>query len=348
MRLSSWLVVAAAAAVAVSFGSVLAASDTCSVFEIHTTIQVIDGVLSSSECADYVNEDSSLKVLCAATSCVAVLGDLVPKLPNRTLTANDNGDTSVNKKSELQNHLDKCSADSSSSVRVDAVDTSTNGASISVDECTRVEASTTAQLYWEAAGSSACGPYSSMDESSMEVYINAPCSTTQCLSVMGTLVEQLPDCYSSGVNLKQDVMKSLASCTGDDSLSSRSSDECSNSEVSSLAYLTNSIVTSSECSLYVMSTSTEWYIAVPCSATACLSTLASVVRQMPYCQYEGVNYREELGLQQSSCLTGNGDDSSTDSLRTQAPDASVNSTGTRHNLVSVWLLLLVVTLVATE
>ncbi|KAG6587042.1 elicitin-like protein SOL13H [Phytophthora cinnamomi] len=206
MWMIPWLVVV------VAIGSVLPGSDTCSVFQIHTTIQAIDGVLSSTDCADYANNGSSLRVPCAAASCVGLVDDLVSKLPNCTLGASANGGTSRKEKVELQNALGECSADSSSSISVKAVATSVNGATTSAtsgsaNECTSAEASTTAQLYLNAAESSACGQYSSMDESSSVVYINAPCSATECVSVMETLVGQLPDCYSDGVNLKVDVAR---------------------------------------------------------------------------------------------------------------------------------------------
>ncbi|KAG6960871.1 hypothetical protein JG688_00009368 [Phytophthora aleatoria] len=165
--------------------------DTCTVFQIHTTIQGLDDVLSSGKCADYVATSSSL----------------------------------VNKKRELQNGLEDCSAESSASLSVEAYK---------------------ADLYLEAASSPACGEYVAMDESTMTVFIYAPCSATQCVAVMETMVEQLPDCYTDGVNVKQDVLQSLTSCIGSSSAAGasqpNSGGECTDDEVSSLAYLTNSIV----------------------------------------------------------------------------------------------------------
>lgn len=130
-------------------------------FQIHTTIQGLNSVLSSDECADYANNSSSLSVPCDASSCVAIVEDLMSKLPDCTLAASDNGGTSVSKKTELQKGLDGCRADSSPSLSVEAVDTSTSSAPTSTssrsgDACTNAEASTTADLYLEATGSSAC------------------------------------------------------------------------------------------------------------------------------------------------------------------------------------------------
>ncbi|GMF16506.1 unnamed protein product [Phytophthora lilii] len=321
---------------------VSAASDTCTVFQIHTTIEGIAGVISAKECGDYATNSSLLSVPCDASSCISAVEDLVSTLPDCTLLVSDNGGTSANKKEELQSELKECSADSTGSVRVEAVDTtSTSATSISSnagDQCTNAEASTTARLYLGAAGSSACEQYTMTDEASMTVIIYAPCSATQCVSVMETMVQQLPDCYTDGVNMKDEVTKSLASCTsgGSSSLamvSSSSSNECSHSELASLAYLTNSIVTSAECTPYVTATTTEWYIQVPCSASMCLSTLSNAVQQMPDCEFEGINYKDELGIQQEACVgitnssgaSGSGDSTN---LRTEAPAGSTTSTDT--------------------
>ncbi|KAF1774784.1 hypothetical protein GQ600_20418 [Phytophthora cactorum] len=175
----------------------------------------------------------------------------------------DNGN-SVNKKRELQNGLEDCSAESSASLNVRA----------SGHECSIADASTTADLYLEAASSPACGEYVAMDESTMTVFIYAPCSATQCVAVMETMVEQLPDCYTDGVNVKQDVLQSLTSCIGSSSAAGasqpNSGGECTDDEVSSLAYLTNSIVRDRG---YVIATATDWYIQVPCSARTCLETM---------------------------------------------------------------------------
>ncbi|KAL3657220.1 hypothetical protein V7S43_017880 [Phytophthora oleae] len=302
----------------------LAASDTCTVFQIHTTIQDIDGVLSSDKCADYVANSSSLSVPCDASSCVSVVEELMTKLPDCTLSASDNGGTSVNKKKELQTGLDTCSEDSSASLLVEAVYTSkTSATTSSGDECTMEEASITADLYLEVARSSACEPYVTTDE--MAVYIYAPCSATQCVATMEKMAEQLPDCFLDGDNLKQDVLLSLSSCTGSSSVgsSSRSGNECTDDEVSSLGYLTNSINTSKECESYVVATDTEWFIQVPCSATTCLSIMDEAVQQMPDCDFEGINYKDELGVQQQSCVDAVGSEvsgsASKSSLSTAAP-----------------------------
>ncbi|KAF1777350.1 hypothetical protein GQ600_5719 [Phytophthora cactorum] len=205
---------------ALLFSTALATSDTCTVFQIHTTIQGLDDVLSSGKCATTCHQLVPVK-------------ELASKLPDCALSDNGN---SVNKKRELQNGLEDCSAESSASLNVER----------SGHECSIADASTTADLYLEAASSPACGEYVAMDESTMTVFIYAPCSATQCVAVMETMVEQLPDCYTDGVNVKQDVLQSLTSCIGSSSAAGasqpNSGGECTDDEVSSLAYLTNSIV----------------------------------------------------------------------------------------------------------
>jgi hypothetical protein len=313
------------------------------VFQIHTTIQGIDGVLASDKCADYASNSSSLAVPCDAAECVAVVKDVVSKLPNCTLS---DGGASVNKRTELQNGVDECAADASASFSVEAATSPTSASPTSVSsaggECTSAEASATATLYLGAASLSACEPYTIMDAATMTVYIYAPCSATQCVAVMAAMLEQLPDCYSDGVNLKDDIAQSLASCSSGESsavdgFSSRSSSlECTYDEVSSLADLTDAIVTSTECESYVTVTTAAWYIAVPCSATACLSTLDAAVDQMPDCEFEGENYKQELGQQQQACVDVVGSSetgtsgSSVNRLRTPAPasDSSKTSTDT--------------------
>ncbi|KAK1946883.1 hypothetical protein P3T76_002435 [Phytophthora citrophthora] len=320
-------------ALALFVSSSLAA--TCTVFQIHTTIQDIDGVLSNDKCSDYVANSSSLLVPCDASSCVSVVEDLVTELPDCALSANDNGGISVNKKKELQTGLDTCSEDSSASLLIQAVDTERTPSTTSPgDECSMSEASITADLYLEAAKSSACERYVTTDE--MAVYIYAPCSATQCVATMENLAEQLPNCFIDGDNLKEDVQQSLAQCTGSSSVGSspRSGSECTNDEVSSLAYLTNSIVTSNDCESYVIATETEWLIEVPCSATTCLSVMDEALQQMPDCEFEGINYKEELGLQQQSCVDDVGSSvtsgsASKHSLSTAAPASGAsNSTDT--------------------
>ncbi|KAG1698431.1 hypothetical protein DVH05_014973 [Phytophthora capsici] len=317
---------------------------TCTVFQIHTTIQDIDGVLSNDKCGDYVVNSSSLLVPCEASNCVSFVEELVTELPDCTLSANDNGGNSVNKKEELQNGLDTCSEDSSASLLVQAVDTSTTSTTSSGDECTMDEASITADLYLEAARSSACERYVTTDE--LAVYIYAPCSATQCVATMEELVEQLPNCFMDGDNLKQDVQQSLASCTGSSS-SLRSGNECTSDEVSSLAYLTDSIVTSKDCEAYVITTETEWFIQVPCSATTCLFVMDEAVQQMPDCEFEGINYKQELGLQQQ-CVDSVGSDeargsASKSSLSTAAPasDASKSTNASASTLYTEVATLLV-------
>ncbi|KAG2766825.1 hypothetical protein PC129_g10256 [Phytophthora cactorum] len=326
---------------ALLFSTALVTSGTCTVFQIHTIIQGLDDVLSSGKCADYVTTSSSLSVPCDALSCIDIVEELASKLPDCALSDNGN---SVNKKRELQNGLEDCSAESSASLSVEAVDSSTNSATTSTTsrsghECSIADASTTADLYLEAASSPACGEYVAMDESTMTVFIYAPCSATQCVAVMETMVEQLPDCYTDEVNVKQDVLQSLTSCIGSSSAAGasqpNSGGECTDDEVSSLAYLANSIVASKECEAYVIATATDWYIQVPCSARTCLETMENAVQQMPDCEFEGMNYKKELGLEQQSCVNSGSASSSANNLRTAAPapDGSASSTETSSSTV---------------
>ncbi|KAG6960744.1 hypothetical protein JG687_00008064 [Phytophthora cactorum] len=238
---------------ALLFSTALVTSGTCTVFQIHTIIQGLDDVLSSGKCADYVTTSSSLSVPCDALSCIDIVEELASKLPDCALSDNGN---SVNKKRELQNGLEDCSAESSASLSVEA---------------------------YNSRSVSGGGIVTSM---------------RGCVAVMETMVEQLPDCYTDEVNVKQDVLQSLTSCIGSSSAAGasqpNSGGECTDDEVSSLAYLTHSIVASKECEAYVIATATDWYIQVPCSARTCLETMENAVQQMPDCEFEGMNYKKEL------------------------------------------------------
>ncbi|RLN72169.1 hypothetical protein BBJ28_00005976 [Nothophytophthora sp. Chile5] len=329
--------------------AVVVAAGSCTVFETHTTIQRLAAAVASNDCTDY-STGSSLSVPCDAGACITVVDTLLGNLPNCTLDASENGGKSSNKKTELQKALDECEADPSSSVTVDtavasspASSTVTSAPAASGDECTVSEARATTQLYMEAASSTACEQYAVTDSTGTTVSIYAPCSATQCLAVVEAMIAQLPDCYYDGVNVKDELQQSLNVCTGEGSssavsdpvstsspTSSTSANECSSTEVSTLAYLTNLIVTSTECEPYVTATTTEWYIAVPCTATTCLATLESTTARMPNCEFDGTNYKQELQAEATSCQTveGGGSQSSTGSsasLRSEAPVASTNS-----------------------
>lgn len=344
-------------------GAAFAASETCTVFQIHTTIQGLDAVVSSDACHEYAS-GSTLSVPCAAVTCLKALKDTASKLPDCTLSASDNGGTSENKLTTLQTGLDGCSADSSSTLTVKAVaspssatTSSTSPASTTSsggEDCSGPEVTTVANVYLAAVLSSACQQYVTTDASGY-TYISAPCSATQCLAIMENMAEQLPDCYEDGVNLKDDIVQSLASCSYSSGASadpSTAASQCTSSQVSSLAYLTNTLVLSGDCKQYVTATSTEWYIAVPCDATKCLSTVAELVQQMPDCEFEGTNYKEELSLQWQSCSgdSGSSGQGQQPSLRTEAPATnSSNATDTagvvysadfftRALLVLVWLV----------
>ncbi|RLN72267.1 hypothetical protein BBJ28_00019708 [Nothophytophthora sp. Chile5] len=329
--------------------AVVVTAGSCSIFETHTTIQKLATVVASSDCADY-STGSSLSVPCDASACISVVETLLGDLPNCTLDASENGGKSSNKKTELQKALDECEADPSSSVAVDTAVASSSASSAATsapaaagDECTASEARATAQLYTEAASSTACEQYTVTDSTGTAVSIYAPCSATQCVAVVEAMIAQLPDCYYDGVNVKDELQQSLDVCTGEGSssavsdpvstsspASSTSANECSSTDVSTLAYLTNLIVTSTECEPYVTATTTEWYIAVPCTATACLATLENTTAQMPDCEYDGTNYKQELQAEATSCQPVEGGSSqssagSSTSLRSAAPAASSSS-----------------------
>ncbi|OWZ05974.1 Elicitin [Phytophthora megakarya] len=309
-----------------------ALASTCTVFQIHTIIQSFDGVLSNDECSEYSSDASSLLIPCEATSCITAVKDLAAKLPDCTLA------DGVNKKMELHDGLDECSANSSASLSVNAVNTSGSPAtstSRTGDECTIAEASTTANLYLEAAKSAACDPYVMLDGSTLTVSIYTPCSAAECVNVMEKMAHQLPDCYTDGANLRDDVLHSVSSCTGSSAISESSfSSQCSDDE----------------CESYIVTTSTEWYIAVPCNSTSCLATLDNAVDQMPDCEFQGTNYKKELKQQQQSCIDSSENESGSiaNSLRSSAPamNSTESSTSTTTSFSVITVLSSMITLIA--
>ncbi|KAG7384170.1 hypothetical protein PHYBOEH_009627 [Phytophthora boehmeriae] len=78
-------------------------------------------------------------------------------------------------------------------------------------ECTDAELQASLDIWAQAAATSACSPYAIGDS-----MVSAPCSATDCVSVMEQVGEDLPDCTTSGVNNKIDVQNAMTACNGED------------------------------------------------------------------------------------------------------------------------------------
>nr|ABB55956.1 elicitin-like protein RAL13J [Phytophthora ramorum] len=80
-------------------------------------------------------------------------------------------------------------------------------------ECTDSETTYANSVWAAAAATSACAPYVTQTE---PVYVNAPCTATDCVTVVEGVAKNLPDCTYSGINNKIEVQNALTSCNGGD------------------------------------------------------------------------------------------------------------------------------------
>ncbi|KAE8976692.1 hypothetical protein PR003_g28654 [Phytophthora rubi] len=80
-------------------------------------------------------------------------------------------------------------------------------------ECTDAEAANADSVWAAAANTSACSPYVTQTN---PVYVNAPCTATDCVAVVEGVAKNLPDCTFSGINNKIEVQNALTQCNGGD------------------------------------------------------------------------------------------------------------------------------------
>lgn len=220
--------------------------------------------------------------------------------------------------------------------------------STSGDECSNAQLTNITDLYMAAADTSACEDY--MSKLSLSIY--APCSATDCIQVISELAAEMPACLYEGENLKEELMAALDSCgsttvdasgsSGQDANSSGSgtqytdipvvtkaaasysdSGECSAAEIQDISYAYLSAASSDACASYSTITTSYVDIDPPCSATACLQEIADMVRGLPDCDYEGVNYKTSLTAGLESCgVSVNGSSSGSTIVGSTASDSS--------------------------
>ncbi|GMF16510.1 unnamed protein product [Phytophthora lilii] len=185
-------------------------------------------------------------------------------------------------------------------------------------ECTDSEATYTDSLWDNAAATSACSPYVTATN---PVYIDAPCTATDCVSVMEGVAENLPDCTYSGVSNKIELQNALTVCNGGDTTdagsptivtdapdtstttstttttpttTSSSTTDCTADEYQSTEDLYDTAAASSACSPYATSTSLLVMFDTPCSATDCIDVMTQLAADLPDCLYDGANQKAEL------------------------------------------------------
>ncbi|KAG7376621.1 hypothetical protein PHYPSEUDO_013034 [Phytophthora pseudosyringae] len=226
-------------------------------------------------------------------------------------------------------------------------------------ECTDSEATYAVSLWDSAAVTSACAQYA---VTSNPVYIDAPCTATDCVSVMEGVAESLPSCTFSGVSNKIELQNALTVCNGDDTDDagspttvtedtgspttvtdapmSSSTTDCTTAEYQSTEDLYDAAATTSECSRYSTSSSLLVTFDMPCSATDCISVLVQLAADLPDCLYDGANQKTELTdnlgvctddaeaeVDSSTPVATTGDTTDTTSSSSPTPASTASSTG---------------------
>ncbi|KAG6587115.1 GP-anchored serine-rich Elicitin INL13 [Phytophthora cinnamomi] len=80
-------------------------------------------------------------------------------------------------------------------------------------ECTDAQTALADSIWAAAASTSACSPYVTQTN---PVYVNAPCTATDCVAVVEGVAKDLPDCTFSGISNKIEVENALTACNGGD------------------------------------------------------------------------------------------------------------------------------------
>ncbi|KAG1698439.1 hypothetical protein DVH05_014981 [Phytophthora capsici] len=78
-------------------------------------------------------------------------------------------------------------------------------------ECTDAEITDAVSIWAAAAQTSACASYVTQTD---PVFVNAPCTATDCVAVVEGVAKDLPDCTFRGINNKIEVQNALTSCNG--------------------------------------------------------------------------------------------------------------------------------------
>ncbi|KAG3182499.1 hypothetical protein PC128_g14649 [Phytophthora cactorum] len=181
------------------------------------------------------------------------------------------------------------------------------------DECTDSEAAYAGTLWDDAGATSACAQYV---VATNPVYIDAPCTATDCVGVMEGVAENLPSCTFSGVSNKIELQNALTVCNGGDTEDAgsptavtdapitsssttptptwSSATDCTTEEYTSTEDLYDAAAATSACSPYSTSSSVLVSFDTPCSATDCIDVLVQLAADLPDCLYDGANQKTEL------------------------------------------------------
>lgn len=202
-------------------------------------------------------------------------------------------------------------------------------------ECTQAEATTAALVWGRAAASMACAPYVVQTS---PVSVKAPCTASGCVSIVENLAGELPNCTSSGLNHKVEVLNALQACnignTTDADSSKAASDlsptidskspgiskspavspskptpasmlqssKCTSAENKRLWYLYVTIATSEECAAESIINGGNIEILAPCDSS-CTKAIKSLAGVMPDCIYDNkdLNMKRDVVKQLYEC-----------------------------------------------
>ncbi|KAG7376623.1 hypothetical protein PHYPSEUDO_013036 [Phytophthora pseudosyringae] len=221
----------------------------------------------------------------------------------------------------------------------------------SAAECTNAEAASAESIWAAAAVTSACSPYVTQTD---PVYVNAPCSATDCVAVVEGVAGDLPDCTFSGINNKIEARNALTACSGGDTedagslmvatdapatatgpdsstfsstgsssaltpASTASATGCTTTEIKRMWNLYVATATSEECAPDAVVNGDNVQILAQC-ATNCTDMVKGLADELPNCfyDYEYINKKQDVQDQLDGC-----DGSATSVSVSLIPDSAV-------------------------
>ncbi|KAL3657226.1 hypothetical protein V7S43_017886 [Phytophthora oleae] len=232
-------------------------------------------------------------------------------------------------------------------------------------ECTDTETTTAESIWAAAATTSACAPYVTQTD---PVFVNAPCTATDCVAVVEGVAKDLPDCTFSGINNKIEVQNALTACNGGETAdagsltavtdapqattatdstaisssastssssdlipaSTTSSTSCTPTEIKKLWNSYVATATSDECASDSVVNGDNIQILTDCDSN-CIDTIRGLADELPNCfyDYEYINKKQVV----LDALDGCNGSSSTVAL-TLIPDTAVDFSSSAGSEVS--------------
>ncbi|KAF1774782.1 hypothetical protein GQ600_20416 [Phytophthora cactorum] len=322
----------------------------CTDDEQSTVDNVYANLANSTACGDLV-ADSDVTSLdyCQNSDCLSVLSDALDQLPDCT------GEDEIDRKTGLQSVIAYCTdtnevLDQSASASGSSTGSGSvvSGASTGVMTMGAVVAQLSVALYFVGflcfhdvdLGSGCCHfRLLAVRGADDPVYVNAPCTATDCVNVVEGVANDLPDCTFNGLNHKIQVQNALTACIGGEiedagsltaatdaptatdsstvspSTSSASSSAltpeattiamdayCNTSEIINLWNLYVATATSEECASDSVVNGGNIEIIAQCN-TNCMEAIRGLADELPDCfyDYEYINKKQYVLDQLDGC-----------------------------------------------